>query len=58
VRFPIWSVSRLDEHGDLIRADIVLADALLAEADMLEWSVHTPALMIPLKDPLEEMSRF
>jgi len=47
-----------DEDGDLIHDDIVMADALLAEADLLEWTVHSPTLIIAPKDPLEEMSHF
>lgn len=47
-----------DEDGALIHDDIVMADALLAEADMLEWSVHSPTLIVPAQDPLEEMSHF
>jgi len=35
-----------------------MADALLAEVDALEWSVHTPTLIIQPVDPLEEMSHF
>jgi len=47
-----------DEHGELIHDDIVMADALLAEADMLEWTLHSPTIIIPPTDPLEEMSHF
>lgn len=47
-----------DGNGALIHDDIVMADALLAEADMLDWSVHSPTLVVPPKDPLEEMSHF
>jgi hypothetical protein len=47
-----------DEDGNLIHDDIVMADALLAEADLLEWRLHTPATIIPPRDPLEEMSHF
>jgi hypothetical protein len=47
-----------DEDGALIHDDLVMADALLAEADMLDWSVHSPTLIVPAEDPLEEMSHF
>ncbi|MFH1185740.1 MAG: hypothetical protein V1755_12000 [Chloroflexota bacterium] len=47
-----------DPDGNLIHDDIVMADALLAEADALEWSVHTPTLIVRPNDPLEEMSHF
>jgi hypothetical protein len=47
-----------DPDGNLIHDDIVLADALLAEADALEWTRHSPTLIVRPKDPLEEMSHF
>jgi hypothetical protein len=47
-----------DADGTLIHDDIVMADALLTEADALDWTVHSPALIITPKDPLEEMSHF
>jgi hypothetical protein len=55
-----WGVpeGRRDADSSLIHDDIVMADALLTEADALDWTVHSPALMVRPKDPLEEMSRF
>jgi hypothetical protein len=47
-----------DENGMLIHDDIVMADALLAEADLLDWCVPSEPVVIPGKDPLEEMSHF
>ncbi len=47
-----------DADGALIHDDLVMADALLTEADALDWSVHAATVIIPPKDPLEEMSHF
>lgn len=47
-----------DEDGALIHDDLLMADALLAEADLLDWSLRGETLIIPGRDPLEEMSRF
>jgi hypothetical protein len=47
-----------DENGALIHDDLLMADALLAEADKLDWSVHSPALVVPARDSLEEMGHF
>ncbi len=47
-----------DENGGLIHDDIILADSLVAELDQLEWTSHSPTLIVPAKDPLDEMSRF
>jgi hypothetical protein len=45
------------ENGELIHDDIIIADALITEADQLDWSLNTPALIVPAKDPLDEMGR-
>ena len=46
-----------DEHGERIHDDFVLADSLVAVLDRLEWSLHAPALIVPARDPLDEMSK-
>jgi terminase large subunit-like protein len=44
--------------GQLVHDDHVVADSLVAKLDELEWSFHSPTLIVWAKDPLEEMSRF
>ena len=46
-----------DENGALIHDDIVLADALVVELDKLEWVLASKTIIIPARDPLDEMSR-
>jgi hypothetical protein len=52
-----WGVpdGRRDENGQFIHDDIPVTDSLTAILDRLEWSVHSPALIIHARDPLEEM---
>lgn len=35
-----------------------MADALRTEADLLDWSVHSPTLVVPPKDPLKVTREF
>ena len=37
--------------------DYFLADALVAKLDELQWVISSPTLVVPPRDPLEEMSR-
>lgn len=43
--------------GELIHDDFILADSLVAELDKLDWSIRTDTDIIPVADPIEEMSR-
>ncbi len=45
------------ENGELVHDDIIIADALITEADQLDWSLNTPALIAQAKDPLDEMGK-
>jgi hypothetical protein len=47
-----------DENGERIHDDIPLADSLVVELDRLQWTFHTETLIIPARDPLDEMSHF
>ena len=55
-----WGVpdGRRDEDGRLIHDDIVVADSLTAILDRLNWTVSSPTVIIPPRDPLEDMSHF
>jgi hypothetical protein len=46
-----------DENGALIHDDIILADALVVELDKLEWTYGSKTLIVPARDPLDEMSK-
>jgi hypothetical protein len=35
-----------DENEELIHDDVVLADGLVTEIDELEWTIHSPALVV------------
>jgi hypothetical protein len=54
-----WGVpeSARDENGALIHDDIILADALVVELDKLEWTYGSKSLIVPARDPLDEMSK-
>jgi hypothetical protein len=43
--------------GELIHDDFILADALTAKLDQLEWYLSTPALIVPGRDPLQDIDR-
>jgi len=47
-----------DENRELIHDDIVLADSLVVELDRLEWTYASRTLVIPARDPLDDMSHF
>ena len=47
-----------DENGELIHDDIILADSLVVELDRLEWTYASKTLIIPGRDPLDDMSHF
>jgi hypothetical protein len=46
-----------DADGRPVHDDYLMADALMAELDALPWAVevHTPTLIVPAADPLDEM---
>ncbi|HTP03436.1 MAG TPA: hypothetical protein VMJ64_18825 [Anaerolineales bacterium] len=52
-----WGVpeGRRDEEGHLIHDDIPVTDSLTAILDRLDWQVQSPALIIPGRDPLDEI---
>jgi hypothetical protein len=54
-----WGVPEGTVNADKQRVhdDFVLADSLTAQLDKLKWQSHSPTLMVPGVDPLEEMDR-
>jgi hypothetical protein len=55
-----WGVpeGRRDADGNIIHDDIPVTDSLTAILDKMKWTTRFETLVIPGKDPLEEMSRF
>ena len=47
-----------DENGELVHDDIILADSLVVELDRLEWTYASKTLVVPARDPLDDMSHF
>jgi len=47
-----------DENGELIHDDIILADSLVVGLDRLEWTYASKTLVVPARDPLDDMSHF
>ena len=45
-------------NGELIHDDFILADSLTAKLDQLEWHIHFESVIIPGRDPLEEMDHY
>ncbi len=54
-----WGVpdGRRDQDGRPIHDDIPVTDSLTAILDRLRWSVSSPSLIVPPRDPLEEIDR-
>ena len=55
-----WSVpdgTRDPASGDLVHDDLVISAALCAALDEQPWSIGGPTLIVPGRDPLEEMDR-
>ena len=54
-----WGVpeGKRGPDGALVHDDFVMAGALVAKLDELKWSIRFEPVVIPAKDPLEEMSR-
>ena len=52
-----WGVpdGRRDQDGRPIHDDIPVTDSLTCMLDRLKWTVHSPTLIVPARDPLEDM---
>jgi hypothetical protein len=44
-----------NQNGELIHDDIPLADSLITEADSLDWYLPSKTLVVPARDPLQDM---
>lgn len=57
VRWGVPDGTRDPANGELVHDDLLISAALAAVLDEQEWSAGGAALVVPGRDPLEELDR-
>ena len=57
VRWGVPDGTRDPADGELVHDDLLISAALVAALDEQDWTVAGPTLVVPSKDPLEELDK-